>query len=902
MSPLNKQAHEERLDEVLATFLQARKEGSAPGRAELMDSHPELAEDLATFFADQDRFDQIAAPLRTMKPAPARLRNIRDFGDYEILDEIARGGIGVVFKAWQKSLGRVVALKMLLAGPWASDADLRRFRTEAESAAHLDHRNIVPIYEVGTHDRHPYLSMKFVEGGSLAHRLSTPEGRPSAQEAASLLASIADAVHYAHQRGILHRDLKPANILLQKTATTNNTNNTNKNTKENPIQHKEQKRRADGSTSSNSYSCDSWCHLSPMIADFGLAKRAPRLGWGEGQTSSGSVSSAPTLPQPQALTNTGAIVGTPGYMAPEQASGLANAVTTAADVYGLGAILYEMLTGHPPFQGGTPLDTLRQVLEQEPVRPSMHHRGVDRDLETICLKCLQKEPTRRYASAGELADDLRRFLKGEPILARPVGPLARAWRRARRQPVASSLALALVLAFSVAVPLITLLWRCAKESARHVDHQRLLAEEERDNARTAWNEAERHRREAERHLEDSERSFRLAHQAVNDFCQRVSGELRDVPRLQPLRQSLLKSALTYYDTFLRQHGDNPALRRELADTYLSVATVNDAIGSKADGRAAREKALAIYRHLQGGDPDNLELQRKLGGILNDTAALQDRTEDTLAHLEEARGLYQCYLERHPDNWDLRAGLALTYSNLGWACQQRGRLEQARTAYRQAQDVQEKLLKEKPKNRFMQSSLASTLSNHASMRGRQFGGTTEAVALLERACRLREGLARTAQANANAQADLAACQQNLCTALRDAHRQTEAYEVCKQAFTIRQRLAREHPLVLRYQAELAASHRLLGFFDRAANRLEAALDHHEKARDLQEKLHRLDPGSPGMRRELSWSLFNVAAIHGMLNHRPQEQQSYQRAARTARGASPARSRQSGIPRRPGANAQ
>src|SRR6185437_8241295 len=483
-----------------------------------------------------------------------------------------------------------------------------------------------------THDGHPYLSMKFVEGGSLAEQLAILGSRPANREPAALLATLADAVHYAHQRGILHRDLKPANILLSMP-------------------------NAEGGIPSERQ------HTSPfgipMITDFGLAKRAPRLGWSEEPASRGSLSSAATLPLPQAMTHTGAIVGTPSYMAPEQASGSPGAVTTAADVYGLGAILYEMLTGCPPFKGATPLDTVRQVLEQEPIRPRLLHRAVDRDLETICLKCLQKEPARRYVSAHELADDLRRFLKGEPILARPVGPLARAWRRARRQPVVSSLALALLLAVSIAVPLVTLLWLRAEDSARHTDAQRRLAEEERDKARMARNEAERHRQNAEHHLKDSQASFHLAHQAVHDLCRRVSGELRDTPRLQPLRRSLLKSALTYYDTFLRQRGDDPALRRELADTYLSIATVHEAIGSKAEGRAAREKALAIYRDLQGGDPDNLELQRKLGGILNDTAALQDRTEDTLARLKEACGMYQRFLARHPDDWDLRAGLALT---------------------------------------------------------------------------------------------------------------------------------------------------------------------------------------------------------------------------------------------------
>jgi WD40 repeat protein/serine/threonine protein kinase len=300
-------------------------------------------------------------------------------GDYELLEEIGRGGMGVVFKARQRRLGRLVAVKMILAGQFAAPAEVRRFQLEAENTAQLDHPHIVPILEVGEHDGRPFFSTKLIEGGDLAkHRKEI--GRDP-RRAAGLLAAVAEAVHYAHQRGILHRDLKPANILLD----------------------------ADG---------------QPHLTDFGLAKRVAGPGQEAGRGT---------------LTESGAIVGTPGYLAPEQVRGESKRLTTAADIYALGAVLYDLLTGRAPFQADTPLEALLQVETAEPVPPSRLRPGVPRDLETICLRCLQKEPGRRYASAAELAEDLRRHLAGEPIRARPI----RAWERvvkwARRRPAAAAL-------------------------------------------------------------------------------------------------------------------------------------------------------------------------------------------------------------------------------------------------------------------------------------------------------------------------------------------------------------------------------------------------------------------------------------------------------------------------------
>jgi len=297
---------------------------------------------------------------------------MRRFGDYDLLNEIARGGMGVVFKARQVRLNRIVAVKMILSGQLASQADVLRFYAEAEAAANLQHPNIVGIHEVGELDGQHFFSMDYVAGSSLTDLVS--DGPLDSRRAAAYVQTTAEAIHYAHQQGILHRDLKPSNVLLDE-------------------------------------------HDQPRVTDFGLAKRI------EGGSK---------------LTATGTMVGTPSYMPPEQAAPHA-VVGPPSDVYSLGAILYELVTARPPFQGATPLDTLLMVLDAEPPAPHVLNYRVDHDVETIALKCLRKDPARRYASAQELADDLGRYLRGEPIQARPVGRAERCWRWCRRNPTVASL-------------------------------------------------------------------------------------------------------------------------------------------------------------------------------------------------------------------------------------------------------------------------------------------------------------------------------------------------------------------------------------------------------------------------------------------------------------------------------
>ena len=325
-----------------------------------------------------------SAPLALESSSGASIAG-RRFGEYELIEEIARGGMGVIYKARHVKLNRIAALKMILSGQFSSEEELQRFHVEAEAAAQLDHPGIVPVYEIGEVDGQAFFAMKFIEGGSLADRLEEFQSDP--RRAMQLLAEVARAVHHAHQRGILHRDLKPANVLIDE----------------------------DG---------------RPRVTDLGLAKN----------TADGSN-----------LTHTGAVLGTPSYMPPEQASGKA-VVTTAADVYSLGAILYELLTGEPPFRGDTVIQTLYQVREGELVPPRKKSSTVDRDLELICLRCLERNPEERYESAMALANDLESWLAHEPISIRAPSFVAQASRWYRRNRRLAYVAFAVLMGILVTAP------------------------------------------------------------------------------------------------------------------------------------------------------------------------------------------------------------------------------------------------------------------------------------------------------------------------------------------------------------------------------------------------------------------------------------------------------------------
>lgn len=557
-------------------------------------------ETAAAALAEQvTRVPRPSAAYGTTPPATV----LRRLGNYELLDEIGRGGMGVVYRARQLSADRIVALKVVRAdsltglSPAQRASAVERFHHEALATARLDHEHIVAIYEVGEVEGEPFFSMRYVAGASLAELLRS--GPLEERRAAAYLEKVARGLAAAHDAGILHRDLKPQNILVEE--------------------------RTD----------------RPLVADFGLAK---------------------LLEQPSELTRAGDVMGTPSYMSPEQASD-SSRVTAQSDVYSLGATLYHMLAGRPPFQAATAVETLRQVQDAEPVPPSQLNRAVGRDLETICLTCLHKEPARRYRSAAALADDLQRFREGLPILARPTGWPERLVRWCRRNPLLSG-ALGLAAAFLIAALVATGVGYTTTASA--------LAGKTRA-------------------LNDSELSYRQSRNVVNQFFTLVSEDvLLDQPGAQPLRNELLKLALGHYQQFLAKRKADTSLLEEIARTHYRVALIQQALEPEASaGRKSLEEALQIQQELFSRARTNEPLQEALGDTLNALGQVHERcgeSERAATRFDESRRLRQQLVDAHPGGIALRRKLANTIMNAGLIHKQQGRTAEFQRSLDEAQAI------------------------------------------------------------------------------------------------------------------------------------------------------------------------------------------------------------------------
>jgi serine/threonine protein kinase/tetratricopeptide (TPR) repeat protein len=543
-----REAPERAVELIYNEVLLREQAGEVPLLEEYLRRYPHFGEQLRRLFEVHRALDAPSLQRTELTGLPtdhgyaapyARGDEPHAIAGYEVLGLLGRGGMGVVYKARDRKLNRVVALKMLRGGDTTAE-ELARFRREAEAQARLQHPNVVQVFEVGAAGGRPYFALEYVAGGSLAERLRGTPQPP--RQAAELLRTLALAVEHAHQRGLVHRDLKPGNVLLA------------------PLQNPE-----------HSAICNLHSAI-PRISDFGLAKHIQE---GSGQT------------------RTGEILGTPSYMAPEQAAGRVRDIGPTTDVWALGAILYEMLTGRPPFLGETPVDTLLQVKSQDPVPVRRLQPKVPRDLETIALKCLHKDKAGRYADAQALADDLGRFLDGRPILARPASPWQRGLKWCRRQPALAGLVAVVLLA--VASLAGGGIWHYREMSAALQ-----AADEKRREAQTNLRTAEEQRDEAQKNL-------RQARQAVDDMLmvgRDWFDRMKGYPDA-PVVKRILTQILAINETFVKNHANDPSAdRRVLGRAYGELGKINLLLRRYPDAEKALLQSAEIHRQLAAAHPDD----------------------------------------------------------------------------------------------------------------------------------------------------------------------------------------------------------------------------------------------------------------------------------------------------------
>lgn len=579
---------------------------------------------------------------------PARL-----MAGFEILDEIGRGGAGIVYRARQPGLDRIVALKRLHEG--STPAALARLRREALVLGRLRHPNIVQVHDVGEQDGHPYLALEYVAGGDLRQRLAQRPLTP--RQSAELVMTLAETTAFAHSHGIVHRDLKPSNVLLA-----------NPKSPELPAPN----------------SPDAESIPLPRIADFGLAK---------------------LLDADVDQTRTGALLGTPGYMAPEQTTGSPAASEPAVDIYALGAILYEMLTGVPPFRGASVTETLEQVRSRDPVPPRVIQPRIPRDLETICLKCLEKEPQSRYATAADLAADLQRHLTGQPILARPARTHERLWKWMRRRPATAAL---------LVVCSLTLI---AGAAGLAIHQTRLRRETRRADA-----------------------SYLEAREAIRRMIARLSDpRWSRSPQMAELRRELQQEARPFFETILSQlPPEDASTRLDRFQVARELGALEADLGMLDDAERHLEHAIDLIETLIDKHPDSDEYQTELADCLNKLGVLcarRNQPDDALRHYERALGLLEQSDRHRPDGQSLLASRAQTRLNIGAVYNNLLRLQEAEREYRLALTLRKELWQADPESAANRQALAEVLANLALVVGphspaEALGGFQEAESLLK----------------------------------------------------------------------------------------------------------------------------------------------------------------------------
>jgi serine/threonine protein kinase len=703
---------------------------------------------------------------------------------YEILGELGRGGCGVVYRARHLALHRLVAIKMLATGPQASPDLQARFQFEAEAVARLRHAHIVQIHEIGSAQGHPFLALEYVEGGTLADQLAgTPQaGRRSAE----VVLCLARTLHHAHQNGILHRDLKPGNVLVARDGTL-------------------------------------------KVTDFGLAKElvpAPPV----------DPSETRGTPPRIALTVTGTIVGTPSYMAPEQASGVTRSLTPAVDVHALGAILYEMLTGRPPFLGETPLDTLLHVLAEEPVAPRLLQPKVSRDLETICLKCLEKKPSQRYASAEALADDLQRSLDGKPILARPVGPLERLARWTRRRPALAGLVFVSILSVLIL-------------AGAGLHYYRMLRQ---------------HNRELQAEKQNTKESWKESRAAFADLVGRLTQPLPGNPAdVQSAHRDALRQAGDHLKVFIHRSGDDPELQDEVADASYHVARITVLLGTLRQAIEAHEATLLLAEKQAQARPDDPRAAYLLAEVLNDLGMLYRRRGDhAKAQLlyDRAQDILIPLARKDLGNLSYASLLIRVHNNLGSLLLLMGKIDQARKTFENALPIQKLLVNQVPTSLGYRDSLARLHHNLGALYQRHLQDFKQAEREYRAALRIQQQVVLEDGKVPEPRSFLAKIHHNLGMLFADAGNGDQAEKSYQAALDIQRRLVKEYPQGAEYLDELAKTHTNLGALYHRLWKLDQALDHTRAAVAIQDQLVKIHSDLTRHRQQLAQLHYNLALIH------------------------------------------
>ncbi|WP_143544153.1 serine/threonine-protein kinase [Rhodopirellula sp. MGV] len=709
----------------------------------------------------------------TAPPRSTRLPLV-EFDGYELLGEIARGGMGIVFRARQIEANRIVALKMILSGNLAGAGEIQRFKNEAKAAARLDHPNIVPVFDIGEQDGLHFFSMGFVDGPSLEKLISNE--RMGDQRSAEFVRTLARAVQYAHSKGIIHRDLKPANILLDE-------------------------------------------HGNPRITDFGLSK---------------------VMHSQTELTGTGQVLGTPAYMSPEQAFGRSNEIAEATDIYSLGAILYEILTGRVPFYSETVIGLLMKVQNETPRPPASVSRvRMSADLDTICMKCLEKNPSDRYSTAQDLADDLDRYLRGEPILARQISPGKRIARWCGKRPLITGLAACLIISLLV-----------FGSSTLHFAKT--------SQQRSSMVESER-RQKVE--------NLQIALVAVEQMVEQAK-LLADVPRKEKKRVELLDKATDFYNRFLQQRPEDRSLQFDAAMVHQSIGNVFRILDQFDRSQQALKASITQLIVLISAEPDNRQYSLALAeSYISMALLLKPRDpEPAFGAIEQAKALYSELMRDQDSDDDSRHLLARVLYNRGVMLSEQGRQELAEPDYQAAIELLGTLVKDAGGGtsddslaRSYRLDLGRTFNNYGILL-KQEKRTEEAKEQIRQAIELHSDFADIREHRQ----DVAIFRNNLANTLVTEKQFTDALDVNLLSIESLDELVAQFPRYASLKSELANALNTRGSIKGSQNELGEASEYFGRAESTLQKLTQDFPENVEYRNRMATARYNVAVVAYMQN--------------------------------------